>query len=442
MVNSYFYFDMLSMIMLGVVWTIGAVVIAYARHYMQFDRNYRRFMCQLLALVTVASILFTTNNSIVLVMSWCLANILLIKLMSHKERWQAARASAALAFKTLSVGALSLAAAMSLLAYGTGSFQLSTMIANSGLLHEASIVLVALCLVLTAMVQAGLWPFHKWLISSLNSPTPVSAIMHAGLVNGSGYLLIRFSSLYIHHAYILDTLFIIGSVSALVGTAFKLVQSDVKRMLACSTMGQMGFMTMLCGLGLFPFAIAHLVLHALFKANLFLSANQTIGEVKQRPKLSSSTLSWLYFPVCLLGSFAYIKLMGLNHTEPDGRAFIAMILFFMLYQLISLSNKSRLMLKLAAGIGAIIFAIVYAEYTYFIEKLLSISIPESYIPLGIPHYILMCVFVLIAMTYLLSEQLSRLNFYNHASDYLYVKCLNASQPDQDTVTVSRSNYQF
>ena len=101
--------------------------------------------------------------------------------------------------------------------------------------------------------------------------------MHAGLVNGGGFLIVRFAPLYLNYPGILNIIFIIGLSTAIMGTLWKLMQSDIKRMLACSTMAQMGFMIAQCGLGLFSAAIAHIILHglatqievAIFQANFF-----------------------------------------------------------------------------------------------------------------------------------------------------------------------------
>ena len=102
--------------------------------------------------------------------------------------------------------------------------------------------------------------------------------MHAGLINGGGFLLARFAPMLAIQPPILNLIFIAGITTALLGTLWKLMQSDVKRMLACSTMGQMGFMIAQCGLGLFPAAVAHLSWHGLFKAYLFLSTGSAAKE--------------------------------------------------------------------------------------------------------------------------------------------------------------------
>jgi len=143
------------------------------------------------------------------------------------------------------------------------------------------------------MTQSAIWPFHTWLISSLNSPTPVSAIMHAGLINGGGFLLTRFAGLFVQSTGMLQVIFFLGLLTALIGTLWKLMQHDIKRMLACSTMGQMGFMIAQCGLGLFPAAIAHLCWHGLFKAYLFLSSGSAAHE-KEWNRISGQVSAHFY----------------------------------------------------------------------------------------------------------------------------------------------------
>ena len=107
----------------------------------------------------------------------------------------------------------------------------------------------------------------------MTSPTPASALMHAGFVNGSGILLTLFAAL-IFASNTMDLLFIIGGLTAVIAQFTKLLQVNVKQKLACSTIAQMGFMIMQCGLGYFNAAIAHLILHGFYKAYLFLSSGE------------------------------------------------------------------------------------------------------------------------------------------------------------------------
>ncbi len=202
--------------------------------------------------------------------------MLLVSLMIHKSNWKAAQASGRMAAKNLYIQYASNGYGFFLFYLVTGESSISGVIQKNA--HSTTMIVALVCILLSAMMQSAQWPFHKWLISSLNSPTPVSAMMHAGLINGGGFLLIRFAPLYLQQPFLLNAMFIIGLITAIFGTLWKLMQSDVKRMLACSTMGQMGFMFLQCGLGLFPAAIAPSHLHGMFKAYLFLASGQAAQE--------------------------------------------------------------------------------------------------------------------------------------------------------------------
>ena len=115
----------------------------------------------------------------------------------------------------------------------------------------------------------------------MEGPTPVSALMHAGIVNAGGILLNRFAPLYLQTDSVLHWVFLVGLVTAVIGSILMLAQSDIKKALGYSTMGQMGFMIMECGVGAFSLAIFHLISHGLFKGTLFLSAGSVIHQARK-----------------------------------------------------------------------------------------------------------------------------------------------------------------
>ncbi len=187
--------------------------------------------------------------------------------------------------------------------------------------NQAQLLIALLLILVAAMTQSAIYPFHSWLTSSLNSPTPVLALMHAGLVNGGGILLARFAPLYFNSPKILTLIFIIGITTALVGTFWKLIQSNVKTMLACSTMGQMGFMIAQVGLGLFPAAIAHLFWHGCFKSYLFLTSGAAAQEKKFDLKYPPSFASFLSALICgIFGILSFALITNRNLILLDSNA--------------------------------------------------------------------------------------------------------------------------
>lgn len=148
---------------------------------------------------------------------------------------------------------------------------------------------IALLLIAAVVIPAAQWPFHRWLLDSAVAPTPVSAVMHAGIVNAGGILLTRYAALF-NGSYTQLVLLVLSSISVLLGTGIMLVHVDYKRQLVGSTIAQMGFMLLQCALGAYTAAIIHAVLHGLFKATLFLQSGSAVRqhEYKSNPEKSVS----------------------------------------------------------------------------------------------------------------------------------------------------------
>ena len=274
--KSLIFLDRLALVMMALVSFVGLSVASFSSRYLRGDRRQGRFYLHLAALLLSLGLLVSADHLLLFFVTWAVSNLLLVRLMLHKPEWRAARESSWLALKNFSLGFLFLAGAFLILYEISGETSIQAIL--RGDVGAKRFLFAAGLIFLSAMTQSALWPFHRWLTSSLNSPTPVSAIMHAGLVNGGGFLLARFAPLFLRQPAVLNAMFLMGVATALLGTLWKLMQSDIKRMLACSTMGQMGFMMAQCGLGLFPAAIAHLCWHGLFKAYLFLSSGSAAQE--------------------------------------------------------------------------------------------------------------------------------------------------------------------
>lgn len=168
-------------------------------------------------------------------------------------------------------------AAFAILGWQSESFQLEAILA--GISGQSPLVInaTALLLVLGATARSALPPFSGWLLSSMTAPTPISALMHAGLVNAGGFLLIRFAPLLEAAPAARTAAVVIGFCGAVYGIGIMIVRPDVKRALAGSTVSQIGFMVMSCGLGAYAAALWHIIAHGLFKAWLFLGSGSAIG---------------------------------------------------------------------------------------------------------------------------------------------------------------------
>ncbi|MEZ5581447.1 MAG: proton-conducting transporter membrane subunit [Candidatus Competibacteraceae bacterium] len=273
-------FDALAAVMVVLITFVSAIVHSFARRYMDGDGHFGPFFNKLTSVTLLAVLLVCADHVLLLAAAWLGMGWMLANLMGHVNAWPEARRAASQARISFIGGSLCLAAGLALLGATTGEWTVSGILAELAGAETLNTqhFLAALLLIVAAMVQSAQWPFQRWLIGSMNSPTPVSALMHAGIVNAGGFLLARFAPLFTASTELMLLIFAIGALTALLGTAWMLVQTDIKRSLGCSTMGQMGFMVMQCGLGLYTAAIAHLVLHGLFKATLFLSAGSAIQD--------------------------------------------------------------------------------------------------------------------------------------------------------------------
>jgi NAD(P)H-quinone oxidoreductase subunit 5 len=178
------------------------------------------------------------------------------------------------------LGSAALIAAAGCLIAGYGTTDIATILgaARAGDV-PASALWAAGFLALAAILKSALAPTHGWLTEVMEAPTPVSALLHAGVVNAGGFLLIRFSDVMLASPLVLALLVMVGGFSAIFGGLVMLTQPAVKTSLAWSTLAQMGFMILQCGLALFPLALLHIVAHSLYKAHAFLSSGGAVEVV-------------------------------------------------------------------------------------------------------------------------------------------------------------------
>ena len=269
--------DPLALVMTVLTLFVGTVVAGFARRYLRADPRRRAFGWQFAALVASVVITVTARNLAVLALGWVASGVLLANLIGLDRTWAEARAAARRARVAFALGDAALLAALVLLGSAAGSADLARVLAAVPAMPAAVIVPAAALLLVAAAVRCALPPFAGWLLSSMTAPTPVSALMHAGLVNGGGFLLIRFAPVMHDAPAVRLAAVALGLVAALHGTGIMLVRPDAKRSLAGSTVAQMGFMIMTCGLGGYAAALWHIVAHGLFKAWLFLGSPSAIG---------------------------------------------------------------------------------------------------------------------------------------------------------------------
>ena len=255
---------------------IALAVLRFGRRYLDGDPTLPTFCALASALVSAVLTMLVAENLILLVVGWVATGALLRRLLLLRADRPGAREAAVAQRRAAIVGdsSLALAAIYALLATGSSSFE--TVFATAA--TDAGFAIpMAILLALAAMAMSAQLPFHTWLPDSMETPTPVSALLHAGVVNAGGVLLIRMSPLMMEAPVVLAGLAFVGALSASVAAVVMLAQTDIKRKLAYSTLAQMGFMLMQCGLGAFGAAALHLVGHSFYKAYAFLSSGSHAG---------------------------------------------------------------------------------------------------------------------------------------------------------------------
>lgn len=281
---------------------VGLIVQAFASRSLVGDPRSARFHVLAAVLAGATSLVAIAATGSGLVVAWVTISVILVALLGHKAPWPAAVRSQRLTARSFLIGDGVLVFGMLAAIVAIGDVDLRVTGAEAAALEAESVgslnlvTVVAICLVVAGIARSALVPLHTWLPSTLAAPTPVSALLHAGVINGAGVLLVRFSPIFTSSASAMALAFAVGVVTALFATAIMLVRTDVKGSLVWSTSGQMGFMIVQLGVGAFAAALFHIVGHALFKAAMFLGAGGAISahsRQTQRPHLGRADLTVL-----------------------------------------------------------------------------------------------------------------------------------------------------
>ena len=269
--------DVVSATMLVLVAFVGWVVLRYSASYLDGEARQGAFLGWMAATLAAVLLLVQAGNLLHFVVAWIVTSLCLHRLLLfYPDRVQAIRA-ARKKFLVARISDAALIGAASLLFIGYGSADIATILdaaRSGGVAHRA--FLAAGLIALAAILKSAQFPIHGWLTEVMETPTPVSALLHAGVINAGGFLLIRFADVMLLSPGVLAVLVMIGGITALLGGLAMLAQPAVKTSLAWSTIAQMGFMIMQCGLALFPLALLHIVAHSLYKAHAFLGSGTAV----------------------------------------------------------------------------------------------------------------------------------------------------------------------
>jgi NAD(P)H-quinone oxidoreductase subunit 5 len=438
------YFDSVSAVMFTLVSFIGLIVVNYSRNYLDGDPRqllFTRVLC-----LTISAVLFAiiSGNMFQFALAWVAMSMSLHELLVFYPERPAAILAARKKFLAARMGELCLIIAMVILHNHFGTLDYSVVFAKAaplqvgqaipGFVHLASLLLVA-----TGLLTSAQFPSHGWIIEVMETPTPVSALLHAGIVNAGGFLILRFAHIISLSLPTLDTLAIIGGFTALFGSVVMLTQTSIKVSLAYSTVAQMGFMMLEIGLGAFSAAMLHLFAHSLYKAHAFLSSGSVIdiARASWTPSPGGKPHPWrlmISIGAVLLVTFVVSQAFGATLNQKPGVFALGAVLLLGIIHLVANGIDERPSLYV---VGRTISYAAIAAFAYFslqsgAEWLLRGGLPSSEAGRG-PFGITIVVFVVMSfatVTFLLGLVPTQPRaprwqaLYSHVSNGFYVNTVS------------------
>ncbi len=281
-VNVGFYVDNLTACLLIVVTTIGLLVHVYSIGYMSHDPGYWRFFAYLNLFMFSMLLLVLADSFLVVFVAWELVGLCSYLLIGFWYRKRTAALAAKKAFIVNRVGDVGFALGIMLIFVSLGTLDIREVLAHIGDLDPTRITIIALLIFAGAMGKSAQFPLHVWLPDAMEGPTPVSALIHAAtMVNAGVYLIARTNPIFAQAPSALVVVAAIGIFTAILAASIAMTQTDIKRVLAYSTLSQLGYMFAALGVGAWTAAIFHLMTHGFFKGLLFLGSGSVIHAVHE-----------------------------------------------------------------------------------------------------------------------------------------------------------------
>ncbi len=314
-----FLIDPLTAVMMVVVTFVSLMVHIYTIGYMKGEEGYNRFFAYISLFTFAMLMLVMSNNMLQLFFGWEAVGVVSYLLIGFYYDRPTAIFANMKAFLVNRVGDFGFILGIGLLLAATGSMNYADIFAQNTVLAAQTVpgtnwnlvTAACICLFIGAMGKSAQFPLHVWLPDSMEGPTPISALIHAATMVTAGiFMVTRMSPLFELSDVALSFILVVGSITALFMGFLGIVQTDIKRVVAYSTLSQLGYMTVALGVSAYPIAIFHLMSHAFFKALLFLGAGSVIIGMHHEQDMRKMGGLWKYMPISclmmLLGSLALI----------------------------------------------------------------------------------------------------------------------------------------
>ena len=365
---------------------IGWIVMRYSRSYLDGDAHEGAFHGLMLATLAAVLLLTHAGSLGVLIAAFAAVGLGLRRLLLFYADRPAARRAATKFALVWHAGDVALVLAAGLV-MSRPDLAAAPVVGGGAVVVGLGITghLAVAMLVLAAALKTASFPLHGWLTEVMEAPTPVSALLHAGIVNAGGFLLIRTADLVQASPGSMAALVMIGGFTALFGAVVMLTQSAVKTALAWSTVSQMGFMLLQCGLGLWPLALLHLVAHSLYKAHAFLSSGGAVAAVARlrRPgpiavPSPGAVMKSFALAVALYAAVASVFMLVVGPKSPQALALGAMLIFGVAYLVAQgLADAAPAALTARTGMAALAAALAYFTFQQLAYAVWGPALPPA-----------------------------------------------------------------
>lgn len=365
----------LSLILTVLISFIGLLVLRYAKNNLRGDPDNARFLFWYLGTLLAVGITITTNHIVIFLLGWIAISLNLNQLLLFYPERPRAVLAAHKKFLFARLSEVLLISAFLLLYFEHRSFEIDLILSQyqSGASTTFLDQVIALLIASVAIIKCAQLPFHGWLIQVVEAPTPVSALLHAGIVNLGGFLLLLFSPL-LSQAFLAQWLIlIVAGLSCVFASLVMITRISIKVKLAWSTLAQMGLMLLECALGLYELALLHLIAHSCYKAHAFLSTGEAVNQHLRKqyadaknPQMSS----WLIASGIVLLSFTFVILLGHRPKQisPIVLIVISLITLFA-YHLSDKNTGIKLYSFKLAALGLFVHTILILILTNFISHI-------------------------------------------------------------------------
>jgi len=383
-----FRIDSLSMLFFTMIALLGFIIIKYSINYLDGDPRQNIFMGRIAATIASVQLFVLSGNLLILFFAWVLMSLFLHRLLVfYKDRPRAQTA----AKKKFIVSRLAdifllISCTMFYNQIGSGSLAVIFEAVKQGSLNGTpiSFEIPTLFLVLAALFKSAQFPFHGWLVEVMETPTPVSALLHAGVLNAGPFVIMRFALVLNETEIASSILLFMGGLTALFASIVFMTQSSIKTALGYSSIAHMGFSFFICGTGAYSAAVLHIVAHSFYKGHSFLSSGSSIDMIRSKristPQRLGNPLLIILGVILTFGIYVAIAvLFGINPREDFSLLAVGLVIVMSLTLMLTpiLDSKRSSSTLLVSSLLVGIVALSFFGFEHLFNSILSSQFPNA-----------------------------------------------------------------